>query len=398
MNRISMNLVYLKMELKRAKKRILSLYAGVALLLLLSAVIVLLASRVLYGDAVVGRVPVGVSMPEDDPLARQVVRMLSTLDSVKSVCDFEYMNREAGLEALEKGELYAVLDVPENFVQGIMNGDNIPVTVWMAKDMRIEGKIFQELADAGALTLSAGQAGIYAGNELYRIYGLDEWIARLELDLNNQYMDYGLRRSVYFRHRKVEATGDVSVVQFYEISIYVLFLFMTAIPVSGYLIPWKKTMVWKLKSAGVGIGSQIGARIAGMTVLLLLGSLPIILILTLTGQIPWNEMMAVVWLLSCTAAASMVVLLFQLAGNLLGGIMLLFFVMTGQHFLAGGVLPLVFLPPSLQKLAPWLPSSVLMDSMKMAVSGTWDYRKLAACIILIWVSWLVSVMAERKRR
>ena len=398
MSRISMKLVYLKMELKRAGKRILPLYAGVALLFLLSGAIVFLASRMLYGNKAVGRVPVAVAMPEEDPLAKQVVRILSTLDSVKSVCDFVYMDRDSGLEALQKGEVYAMLDVPENFVQDIMNGSNTPVTVWMAEDIGIEGRIFCELADAGAATLSAGQAGIYAGNELYRIYGLEQRIGGMEQDLNKQFMDYGLQRSVYFRHRTVEATGDVGAVQFYEISVYVLFLFLAAIPVSGYLLPWKKTMVRKLKAAGVGTGSQVGARIAGMGVLLFLGSLPVILILTVTEQLPWNRMMAAVWPLSCMAAASLVVLLYQIAGNLLGGIMLLFFVMTGQHFLAGGILPLVFLPASLRKLAPWLPSSVLMDSMKMAVSGIWDYKCLAACIGLTAASWLAGVLAERTRR
>ena len=291
-----------------------------------------------------------------------------------------------------------MLDVPENFVQDIINGSNTPVTVWMGEDKGLEGRIFQELADAGASTLSAGQAGIYAGNELYRIYGLDEFIDRLEQDLNRQYMDYGLQRSVYFRHYKVQATGNVNVMQFYEISAYVWFLFLAAIPVSGYLVPWKKTMVQKLKAAGIGAGSQIGARIAGMGVLLLAGSLPVILILTMTKQIPWSGILAVMWPLSCMAAASTIVFLYQIAGNLLGGIMLMFFVMTGQHFLAGGFLPSVFLPASVRKLAPWLPSSVLMDSMKMAVSGTWDVRKLGACAALIGAAWLAGALAERKRR
>lgn len=398
MRRINMQMVYLKMELKRAGKRIVPLYVGTVFLILLSAAAVLLAGRVLYGEEAAGRVSVGVAMPEDDPLAGQVVRMLSTLDSVKSICDFEYMDRDAGLEALDKGELYAVLDVPENFVQDIINGNNTPVTVWMAKDMGIEGKIFQELADAGALTLSAGQAGIYAGNELYRMYGLEEFIACLEQELNRQYMDYGLERSSIFRHRNIQATGDVSVTQYYVISAYVLFLFLAAIPVSGYLLPWKRVMAEKLEAAGVGIASQVGARIAGMGVLLFLGSLPVILIMTATDQVPWNRILAAVWPITCVAAASVVVLLYQVAGSLLGGIMLLFFVMTGQHFLAGGILPPVFLPPSIQKLAPWLPSAVLMDSMKMAAAGVWDYKKLGVCAVLMGTAWLAGVLAERKRR
>ena len=126
-----MNIVYLKIEVKRAWKRLGQLYAGAALLFLLAGVLVLLADRMLYGESVVGRVPVGVAVSGEDVLAKKAVQMLGSLDSVKSVCDFEYMDREAGLKALKKGELYAVLETPEQFVQDIMNGKNTPVTVWL---------------------------------------------------------------------------------------------------------------------------------------------------------------------------------------------------------------------------------------------------------------------------
>ena len=139
-----MRLVYWKLELKRAYKRLPHLYAGAIMLFFLAAVIALLSSRLLYGGQVVGRVAVGVSVP------RQVVKMSSSLESVGSVCDFQYMDRDSCLSLLEKGELYAVLDVPEGFVRDIMNGANTPVTVWFGPDAGVEGKLFQGLTDAGA--------------------------------------------------------------------------------------------------------------------------------------------------------------------------------------------------------------------------------------------------------
>lgn len=393
-----MNIVYLKIEVKRAWKRLGQLYAGAALLFLLAGVLVLLADRMLYGESVVGRVPVGVAVSGEDVLAKKAVQMLGSLDSVKSVCDFEYMDREAGLKALKKGELYAVLETPEQFVQDIMNGKNTPVTVWLDGERGIEAKLFRELTEAGALTLRASQAGIYAGNELYRLYGLEGLIGQFEKDLNQDYMDYSLERSIYFRHQKVGATGEVSVLEFYEISAFVLFLFLAAIPVSGYLLPWKRVMVQKLRAAGVGAGCQIFARITGMGMLLLAGSFPVILILVFTEQLSWSMILAAVWPLSCVAAASVIVLLYQIGGSLLGGIMLLFFVVAGQHFLAGGILPLVFLPQSLQTIGQYFPSAILMDTMKMAVSETWDTGKLTACLGLAIGAWLSGVAAERGRR
>lgn len=52
--------------------------------------------------------------------------------------------------------------------------------------------------------------------------------------------------------------------------------------------------------------------------------------------------------------------------------MLLFLLATVQHFLAGGFLPLVFLPASVKGLAQVLPSGILMDAVGMALTAHWD--------------------------
>lgn len=393
-----MRLVYLRLELKRAYKRLPHLYAGAIMLLFMAAVIALLSNRLLYGEGVVGRVAVGVSVPGEDRLARQVVTMISSLESVGSVCDFQYMDRESCLRELKNGNLYAVLDVPEGFVQDIMNGANTPVDVWLSPDAGVEGKLFKELTDAGALTLSASQAGIYAGNELYRIFGLEEAIGQLEKDLNERYMDYSLKRTGYFRHLKVQATGDVDTMEFYEISAYVLFLFLAAIPVSGYLMPARKVMRQKLDMAGLGGGYRAAVKIGGMGFLLAAATLPVMIGAAAGHVVEGTLILGAAWILSCAAASGVVVVLYQLAGTLLGGIMLLFFVVTGQHFLAGGFLPMVFLPATVQRWAPFLPSSVIMETMKMAVTLEWDWKKVAACAGLLGAAWLLSAAAEVRRR
>lgn len=392
-----MHLVYLKLELKRAWRRLPHLYAGAIMLLFMAGVIALLSSRMLYGDQVVGRVAVGVSLPREDVLAKQVIQMISSLESVGSICDFEYMDRESCFEELDKGNLYAVLDVPEGFVEAIMNGTNIPVKVWLSEDAGVEGKLFRELADAGALTLSASQAGIYAGNELYHIMGLEEAIGQLERDLNERYMDYSLGRAGYFRHQDVRATGDVSTAQFYKISVYVLFLFLGAIPVSGYLKPLGKAMRQKLKTAGIGTGYQAAVKVTAMGSLLAAATLPVLLAAVWLEQAEGSFLLAVAWMLSCGTAAAVVVLLYELAGSLLGGIMLLFFIITVQHFLAGGFLPSVFLPASIQRIAGWLPSAVLMNIMKMAVTRTWEWKHVLGCCALMGGSWILGMTAEVRR-
>lgn len=433
-----MYLVYWKLELKRAYQRFPQMLAGAIALLFLAGAIALLAGRALYGDAAVSRVTVGVTVP-GDALSRQMVSMISSLDSVKSLCDFQYLEREECLKGLQDGRLNAVMDLPEGLIQGIMEGSNPPVRVLLPKDAWLESRIFKELTEAGARTLGASQAGIYAGNELCLQYGLESAIPKLEQDLNQIYLSYSLPREDYFRHLRVSATGDVGVPVFYGISAYVLFLLLLTIPVSGYLLPFTPVMRQKLTLAGAGNAGRAWGRIVGLGSLFfvmtfLMGALIQGLCLLwdiLPGEhfselseLPGTGKAAKLWeiqttargsgmgfgavlsgavsvltlLLVCLAAAALVALIYQAAGSLLGGIMLLFLTVTAQHFLAGGFLPAVFLPKTLQQLAPGMPSAVLMAGVQMALTKVWSLAVVGRLLALLLVCFLLTVLFERRER
>ena len=55
--------------------------------------------------------------------------------------------------------------IPEGMIRGIMDGTNPPVHILLPKNS-LEAIVFKELTMAGARTLGAAQAGIYAGDSL----------------------------------------------------------------------------------------------------------------------------------------------------------------------------------------------------------------------------------------
>lgn len=427
-----MCLVFLKLELKRAYQRFPQMLAGAIALLFLAGAIALLAGRALYGDAAAGRIAVGVVLPKEDALAKQMISMISSLDSVKSMCDFRYVEQEEGIKELQEGTLSAVMDMPEGLIQGIMDGTNPSVRIVMPGDAWLESRIFQELTEAGARILGASQAGIYAGNELYLAAGQAEQIPQLEKELNQIFLAYSLPREDYFRHQRVAATGDVEVPVFYGISAWVLFLLLMAIPVSGYLLPYRPVMRQKLTLAGAGAFIRVLGRILGLGSLFftmslvvgimgkalaaaaaaleesLAGAAGIVKALEAAeilssgsraaamGVPSWIEVWTVMFLV-CLASAAFVVLLYQAAGTLLGGIMLLFLAVTAQHFLAGGFLPEVFLPEVLRRLVPVMPSAILMCGVEMAVTGMWSGSGAARLMLLFMAGFLPSVLLESRR-
>lgn len=387
-------LVYLRLELKRAWKRFPHMMAGAIALLLLVGAAALLSARALYGERAVGRVAVGVILPEGDGLARQAVSMLSSLDSVESLCDFKYMDREEALRQLEKGQVYAVMEVPPQFVEDIINGKNTPVQVILPQGGGVESRIFMELTEAGAATLEASQAGIYAGDQLLEVYSMEHSIPQLEADLNRVYMKYSLPREDYFKMQKVSATGDVDTICFYGISAFVFLLVLCPIPISPYLLPQCRTIKGSLGRIGIGAGTRAASRILGV------GSMIVVIGICLwTGGLMFGRykagmMESAAIVLVCLSIASFVVCLYEIAGTITGGGMFLFLSASSMHFLAGGFLPLVFLPESLRVIAPIFPSFQWMEGIKMAVTGEWDLWVFARLILIALIGFLFSMGAE----
>ena len=331
-------------------------------------------------------------------MAQKAVAMVSSLESVKSICDFEYMDKEEGVRKLKDGQLYAVMEVPEGFVQDIMNGTNTPVRIILPRGAGLESRIFKELTDAGAKTLGASQAGIYAGDELCVLEGMTDSIPVLEADLNRIFMGYSLPRMDYFRNMKVTATGDVDTLHFYGVSAAVLFLLLCAIPVSAYLSPARPVMKQKLKILGIGNVTVLGVRILGLGLLLAAVALPAAAAAGSLGFISWGVRTVLAVTAVCLSAASMIVFLYQAAGSLMGGVMLLFLTVTAMHFMAGGFLPLVFLPVSIRAAAPFLPSYIFMEGMKMTVTSVMDPGVFVRLAAVMAVCFLLSLWVEEGRR
>lgn len=389
-------LVYLKLELKRALKRLPHMAAGAIVLMAMLGTIAFAASKLLYGETTLERVTIGVVLPEEDRIGRQLVRMLGTYDSVRSVCEFSFMDSSEAEKQLRDGEIFGIMNVPEGLVQGIINGTNIPVTITLPQGNALENRVFKELTSAGARTLGSAQAGIYAGDQLLLNYDLAGGISQLEADLNRIYMAYSLPRADLFEHVKVSATGDVDTLEFYGISAFVLYLLLAAIPVSGYLAPESRVMSQKLSLAGIGPWMATAARLAGLGALLLAAALPAALGALKFGVLEFSWLMLPALAAVCLAAAALVLFCYEAAGTLMGGVMLLFLGAVLLLFLSGGFLPLVFLPAQVRSLAPFLPTTTLMNGAKMIVTGAYGLAGWLQLAVMTAAFYSLTVGVRRR--
>lgn len=384
----------LKLELKRMIKSIPHFLAGAIVLVLLAGTIAFSATKLLYEDKVVGKIAVGVVLPQDDKLASMALSMISSLDSVGSLCEFQYVDEKHGTELLKKGDIFALMKVPENLVQGIINGTNIPVTIIFPEHAGLEASVFKELTEAGASLLQTSQAGIYSVDEYLTLYKRESSIGQAEKDLNNLFLKYAISRENLFGVKKVSASGDVSITVFYGVAASVLVLLLLGIPAAPLMRPYGKTMEQKLYMMGIGRGKRTVVRTLSLSFLLLLTSaLPFLWCMN-RGYILFEAGSVLLWILVCTATSGWILFHFELAGSGAAGILALFVSTIVTLFLSGGFVPSVFLPDSVSTLGQWLPSSFLMEGVKAMIKG--DVIVPAGKLILMELAvWAVSSAIRR---
>ncbi len=152
-------------------------------------------------------------------------------------------------------------------------------------------------------------------------------------------------------------------------------------------------MKGQLALIGVGKGTLVAARILGVGMLFcrwpVCGSGSVF-----CGADRIQPARAGSLVMVCLGAASLVVFLYQAAGSLMGGVMLLFLAVTAMHFLSGGFLPLVFLPTTFRAAAPFLPTYVLMEGMKLVVTSSFSLAVFIKLAVLAMAGFLLSVGAE----
>ena len=205
---------YLLLTGKRLLRQLPYFLAGLAVMVLLVGMAAFSASKVLYGETSLKKIEVGVVLPEDDALSEKITKMIASLDSVESLCDFSYLEHDEAFQKMKSGELQAVFEVPSGMARGILDGTNQPATIWFPDESGLEGAVFRELAESGSSMLGTSQAAIYAANECLNIQGVPEQISVSEQDLNRIFLKYAMNREALFRKKTVSAAGNVSTAVF----------------------------------------------------------------------------------------------------------------------------------------------------------------------------------------
>lgn len=252
-------------ECKRTGKTLLKSIGSFCACLLLTAVLVAAFSAIMQNAQVFQKVNIGIAIPEGESISRLATQYISSMDSVRSVCDFYYLDEQEAVEQLKQGTLQAVVLLPEGFYHDVQVGINPPAQIYFPKDAAQNTQVFEELVTAGVSFLQTAEAGVYAALDTASYYGVELQGAGLGDTIAYLFAHQMLKRDSVYSARMLSSMGNLSVAEYYYAAGLVILLMMCGIQF-GFLYGKRNSSVEdKLKIRGVGSIRQSVVKILVMT-------------------------------------------------------------------------------------------------------------------------------------
>lgn len=359
-----------RLELKRMMKLLPVMLLEAAVILAVISMVAFGAMRLLYRDSSAVQITVAVIEEEENPLTDLVLNYVQGMESIADSCRFVTVSEEEGFSMLREGTAAAALVLPGGMIEGILNGNNVPVQVYFPEDAGVESALLKELTDAGVQMLRVAQAEIYGVYDTAKTYDALEHLSVLEADIDKYNLAFALDRLALFQTQEISATGNLSVVQYGIASGVIFFLLLLGMACYPVMQAYPAVLQKQLKRQGIGVGMQCFGKWLCGSCSMLIGFTGFWLfikgILTMSGHAAWLPKTGVIQLgmyfVILLCASTFVFMVFQLAGSTTAAILLLFFLSTIMLYLSGGFLPSVFLPETIQKIGKFLPTTYLIEA------------------------------------
>lgn len=388
-------------ECKRTGKTLLKSIGSFCACLLLTAVLVAAFSAIMQNAQVFQKVNIGIAIPEGESISRLATQYISSMDSVRSVCDFYYLDEQESVEQLKQGTLQAVVVLPEGFYHDVQVGINPPAQIYFPKDVAQNTQVFEELVTAGVSFLQTAEAGVYAALDTASYYGVELQGAGLGDTIAYLFAHQMLKRDSVYSARMLSTMGNLSVAEYYYAAGLVILLMMCGIQFGFLYGKRNRSVEDKLKIRGVGSIRQSVVKILVMTEFLYVTGL--LYYFAGIGVAGWTKTYFVFYqgttwyalLLLCLGIAIYFHVLYELSGSSSQAAVFVFAVNVITICGAGVLIPEAYLGKEIAGISRFLPmkywnvyaAGMLEGELfKEAVTGTvfFLFVGMAAGMLLSW--------------
>ena len=305
---------------------------------------------------VIAKAQVALVTAPGDLVTRLGANAIITIDSVRQVCDIQFMSEKEAEEGIRAGKIDAAIYLTRDIYNDISSGENTPVRVQVSSRSLAGLELFKELLADGMTMLQTGEAMVYSLDAVADDHAAKVSVSDLMDRFALQYVDLAMDRNKTWNRELLSAYGNIDSVQFYTMTlILVVTCVFFGMGFGGLYDRQSRTVEQCLRRTGIGTGTGTLARISVITVVL------------------WTLMALIAWILGTYTELSVfhpmqLLYLAALAFSIAGLIHLIHSWMSGAFgtifyllivvllFVSGGgVFPPAYLPPLIRRMVPFLP-------------------------------------------
>lgn len=374
---------YLLLQLKRTMK----IYPSVLIITLVTLCsIVLTAGIILHKESESAdrqKMKVGLVGDVSDSYLGLGVYALKNMDSSRFTIDFVELNEEEAREKLKKRELTGFVQVPEDFVDSVAHGENVPadyITINAPESFGsvITGEITQTVS--GLITRS--QNAMDCMFDVAKMSGKNENMRSYIDEMTLLYAEQLLGRETTFNINNTGIKDSVSTGGYYICGVLMFLLLLWGISCNRILIKKNYAMSKMLYSRGIKTGSQIVCEYLGYFIVTFITFLVFGLIF---GIVVSNNDFGVRELQNADVVTSigfvikiipviamigaMQMMLYEMSSGTVNAILLQFLTAVVLGYISGCFYPDNFFPEVVQKITSVLPSGVGFAFLRKSING-----------------------------
>lgn len=388
-------LVYLKLELKRILK-LFPMICMVTFVVLAAAGFFFInqdeAQKNTEAPASISglkNMQIGIVSDEGDlPFLDMGLYMVQHTDKLKYICSFINVSEEKGQEMLENEQLDMLAIFPSDYVESVYYGVNEPIVVrFGSAQSGVSSLMFRQLAEAVSDYMMEAKAGTYAMQDMYLRWGL---AYGSDADrLAEKYIMRILARNGALSEEKVDATLGMSSTVYYGCVALVLIMMFWGLNCGSVLGKNQKIMTVLLARHKLSEVKQYIAKYIAVLILFLMNFIVIALSAAVIMKIMNIDIVPIYAYFQVLpvlmAAAAMVLCVYEISNDGIGGMLFFFFATVILSFLSGFFYPLSYFPIWLQKIAEFLPTKIMFDYISKCITEdflTESLIKVSMCTII----------------
>lgn len=385
----------LKTEIKKTLKAVFRFLKMAVLMIALTALLAAGAFVMLDTEEDV-KIRIAVTLPEiDESIGGLLITSLEGMDSVKDALEIVYADESEGEKLLKQGGVSAHIVVPDNFLNSVLSGQNVPAQVRLKNGSSIECMLIKTGFESASEILKASQSGVFAIYDAAKS-GTESDKEILD-DANAMFLELVFTRGTMFKVKKVSMTGNLSVTDFVVSTSLALLLALLSVSYIGMFGRENKDFYKRLSAFSVSGIELAFSKFVSCACLLLICTIPVVLTLVLTGLI-YKASVAFLLIFAVFSCSAFAALLGALTENKTVAVLLGFLLAVVFLFMAGGIMPEAFLPSWVLRASNCLPIASSLTLTRSIVSYSGEYQVLKEIILTLVMLTLASVCYSFKLR